>query len=255
MNAPAPSRLAPAPQLGDADSLAPHPHRLTLRGEPGGLRWPSLCARCGEAAAGTLSCSKAFRRTDYEGPAGFVITSADVPFCGPCIARHHAALSPPPKWLQWAANLASHETLGAALLAATALFIGYLGLKFLWRGDALGAATLIGLATVFAGFARIQGRQAWAATSHLRIAPQSEVTRAFDFSDNVAPAFEPPRFVCTVRDARFAAALRALNLEQEWKRNSPAAQADRQAASRRMWWVGAAVVAVALAAWVAEALF
>jgi hypothetical protein len=247
--------LAPVPASGEAGSLVPHTHRLTLRGEPGSVRWPALCAHCGAAASGTLTCSKAFRRTQYDGPAGYVITSAEVPFCAACIERHRAEMKPPPRWLQLAANLASHEMLGTVMLTATTLFVGYLGLKFLLRPEWVGAALLLALAAVFGSFARLQGRQAWQATSYLRIPAQSEVTRAFDFSDNVASAFEPPRFVCTVRDARFAAALRALNLEREWKRDSPSARADRQAAIRKSWWMAGLVVGLALLAWVTEILF
>lgn len=62
--------------------------------------------------------------------------------------------------------------------------------------------------------------------------PQSDVTIAFDFSDDTAPVFESAPFICTMRNPTFANAFRVLSIEDEYLPPSPQAQAERRRSNR-----------------------
>jgi len=197
---------------GNASELAPHPHRLTLRGAASGLQFPPLCPNCGGAAAERLSYAKVFSHADSDGPTRYVVSSIAVPFCGACIARHRAQEVP--------------RTLMSDLVSSFATM------------DMLGA--------VFGLIAWAQANAVWQQTARFRVPPQSDVTIAFDFSDDTAPAFESARFVCTMRNTAFANAFRALNIEHEYLPASPQAQAERRRSNRLLWIFGALLAAFAL---------
>ena len=233
------------PQDGDS-GLAAHPHRFTLRGAPDALAFPALCPHCGSPASGKLPCSKVFRRVNSDAPNDYVVVSVAVPFCSACIGQHRAATPAATPLANILSSFSTGDMLGAVFPGLAAAFVVYLSLKDLVRGQVVRAITLLPIAAVFVAIAWYQRRHVWRATEHLRVAPQSEVSRAFDFSDDMAPAFEPPRFVCTVRDARFAAAFEALNGRHAWVAHSPEARADRRAANRQMWVIGAIVAAIAV---------
>jgi hypothetical protein len=239
------------PQDG-ASGLAAHPHRFTLRGAPGTLAFPALCAHCGNPAPDKLPCSKVFRRVNSDAPNSHVVVSVAVPYCSACIAQHRSVTPPLTPLAKVLSSFSTGEMLGAVFPALAAAFLAYLGLKDLLRGDLIGAAILLAIGAAFGALARFQWRHVWEETEHLRVPPQSDVSRAFDFSDDMAPSFEPPRFVCTVRDARFAAAFEALNGQHAWVADSPAARADRRDANRQMWIIGAIVAAIALAGFIVD---
>jgi hypothetical protein len=127
-----------------------------------------------------------------------------------------------------------------------ALFFAYLALKFLLRADLIGVSLPLGLSLLLAWAARHQFRLGWHATGYRRLPPTSDITLAFDFSDDIADPFEPPRFVCAVRDARFAAAFESLNRDRSWSADSPGAIADRRTAERKFWRIGAGLAALVL---------
>lgn len=234
------------PQDGDT-GLASHPHRHTLRGDPGSLRYPPLCANCGGPESHRIRCTKVFRRTHGDDPTTYVTAHADVPFCAAC-ANRHAAQSQPRTW--WADVLSSFSTadmFGAVMPAIAAAFVVWLALKDAVAGHGVRVPWLLAIAAVFGLIAWLQRRHVWDATRHLRVPPQTDVARAFDFSDDVSGAFEPPRFVCTMRDARFADALLQLNADRVWVATSPQAVAEKRRAERRMWAVGGVVLLLFLA--------
>jgi hypothetical protein len=233
------------PQDGPSE-LAEHGHRYVLRGEPGSLTFPPQCPHCGHVAARRLPCAKVFRRSDSDGPNEHVVVSLQVPYCDACIARHRAESRELGIWAKVLSSFSTAEMLGAVFPGIAAVFVLWLVLKHLLSGDLVVAGVFSLLALFFASIALLQRRQVWRATEHLRVPRQSDITRAFDFSDNVAPAFEPPRFVCSVRDPAFAQAFEQLNLDREWVPNSPAAKADRRKARLKTWAIGAVVGALAL---------
>ncbi|RZL88286.1 MAG: hypothetical protein EOP82_23930 [Variovorax sp.] len=144
-------------------------------------------------------------------------------------------------------SFATGEMLGAVFPGLAAAFVVWLALKDLFHGQWLRAAVMLGVAFFFGLIAWSQRRHVWRDTEHLRVPPQSDITEAFDFSDDVAAVFEPPRFICTVRDARFAEAFAALNRERRWVAHSPAAIAGRQQARRKTWLIGGIIAAIVLA--------
>jgi hypothetical protein len=126
---------------------------------------------------------------------------------------------------------------GALKLAVTGLFCMYLAVKDVAHGHIARAPWMLGIAAIFGAIAWGQWRHVWQATRHLRIAPQTDTTRAFDFSDDISDVFEPPRFVCTIRDARLAEALITLNADRIWVAASPRTVTERKRASWRLWLV------------------
>ena len=237
----------PSIESQDGDSgLVSHAHRFTLRGDPGSWDFPALCPNCGAAASAKLVCSKVFRRTHSDAPNSHVVASVAVPFCDACIARHGGSVQAPTPLSRLLSGFATGDMLGAVFPGMAAVFVLWLVLKDLASGDIVRGFTMLPIAGVFGAIAWFMRGHVWRETAHLRVPPQTDVTEAFDFSDDIAPAFESPRFVCTVRDARFASAFQALNRPREWVVDSAAAQADRRQANRKMWVIGGVVALVAI---------
>jgi hypothetical protein len=236
-----------------ASELAPHPHRYTLRGEPGGAIYPSLCPNCGKSASARIECAKVFRRaSDGESPNEFVVTSADVPFCDACIAIHRAQEQKRSAVDDLIILFRTGEIFGAIFPGLGAAFLAWIGLKDLFHGQWTRFAIEIGLAAFFGFIAKVQAQSVWQGTAHLRVAPQTTVSIAFDFSDDMAEPFEPPRFICTVRDDAFASEFAALNRINAWHPDSVHALADRKRAKRTTWIVLTVLVVVAVIGWLSD---
>jgi hypothetical protein len=233
------------PPLPDSEVMA-HSHRFTLQGSPSALSFPPLCPNCGNSASAEIEYAKVFQRVHSDAPTEHIVTSVRVPICGQCAAVHHEQAAPPNRLSRVLSSFATGEMLGAVFPAMAALFVVYLTLKELVKGRFDAAAIFIAVAAFFAVIAWSQRRHVWRATEHLRVAPPTEMTKAFDFSDDIAPAFESPRFVCTMRNERFATDFIAFNRQLEYRADSTSAVADRKKASRTMWLVGAVVLALAL---------
>ncbi len=236
-----------APHQHDDSELAPHAHRMTLWGAPDAAHFPPLCPNCGSAAATRLSYSKAFRRSsESDTPDSSVVMSVAVPFCDDCIARHRAEVRSPNLLANVLSSFSGGEMFAAAGLGAAAAFTAYHALDELLHGRMAHFAVFAGLTAIFGLLARFQGKVAWRETEHLRVAAQTSVTKAFDYSDNEPAPFESARFSCTMRDERFAAAFKSLNRHLEYEPGSMAARADRRSANRQAWVVGIVVAALAL---------
>jgi hypothetical protein len=231
---------------GDVSELAPHLHRYTLRGAASGLQFPPLCPNCGSAAAERLSCAKVFSHSDSDGPTRYVVSSIAVPFCDACIAKHRAQEVKRTLMSDLISSFATMDMLGAVFPALAALFLLYLALGDLFHARGTRMLVELGIGAVFGLIAWAQARAVWEQTAHLRVAPQSDVTIAFDFSDDTAPAFESARFVCAMRNPAFANAFRVLNIEREYLPASAQAQAERRRSKRLLWIFGALLAAFAL---------
>ena len=234
-----------APQ-DNSSELAAHPNRLALRGSPGDAVFPPLCPNCGGSAIRNIEYAKVFRHIDSDGPTRYTVSWVAVPFCGPCIARHRAQAAKPSLSLDLISSFATLDMLGAVFPAMAALFLAWLALGDVLHGRGTRFLMELGIGAVFALIAWAQGWAVWHETERFRVPPQSDVTLAFDFGDDTASAFEPARFVCTIRDLRFADAFRALNIDREWHAGSPEAVAERRRATRKMWLFGAIVAIFAL---------
>ena len=236
-----------------AASLIVQGNRLSFFGSPGALRFPPMCPRCGTATQAHLSYKKVFRRDDDEDePTTYVVTALKVPFCASCIGQHEAQWRPMSSLQRLGSYFGNAEIFGAIFPGLGALFVGWLALGSLWHGRQLRFAVLALVALVFAMIARAQWQQVRLLTEPRRVAAQTDVTQAFDFSDDLSGPFESPRFDCTSHDERFSKALWALNLDQQWSPTSPKGQADRRNAKRKAWIVGAVVAVIALAGLISD---
>lgn len=233
-----------------ASELAPHAHRFSLCGALSGLQFPPLCPNCGNAAAHSLTCTKVFRHPDSDGPTRYTVISIAVPFCDTCTARHRAAEVKRTWMSDLVSSFATMEMLGAVFPAMAALFCFYLALGDLFNARAMNTLMELGIGAVFAVIAYSQARTTWAETERFRVPPQSDVTIAFDFSDDIASVSESARFVCTVRNPVFAEAFRALNIGRQYVPNSPRAQAERRRSNRLLWIYGTVLAVFAVwSAW------
>ena len=230
----------------DPSELQPHPHRSTLRGAPGAAAFPPLCPNCGQAAEGRIDVAKVFRQTDSDGPTRYTVASAAVPYCGRCIATHRSVEIVPSLFDTVLSSFIGLNMLGAVFPALGALFLAWLALGDIVHGRGTRFVVELGIGAVFALIAWAQGLAVWRENERFRVPPQSEVTKAFDFSGDIAPPFESARFVCTMRDARFAAAFAALNADRQYDAGSVAAVAERRRTNRLMWIGGAVLALVAL---------
>jgi hypothetical protein len=236
------------PQDG-ASGLWPHAHRATLQGTPRSLAFPPCCPNCGQAATHKIAYAKVFRRSDGESPTAYIVSEAQVPFCDACIAQHRAQ-EQPPDWKSTLLTLfADAEIFGAIFPGLGALFLLNLALRDLWHARFTSMAIELGLGLFFAWIARLQAGVVRDRSAHLRVPPLSEVTQAFDFSDDVSGLFEPSRVMYTMRDARFAAAFAALNRDREWDANGPQAKIAGRKATLALWTFGALLLTFALWDW------
>jgi hypothetical protein len=197
-------------------------HRVELTGSPRSLIWPGICPNCGQPASERITVRKIFRRSlKYiagralrVAPWTFVIGRVDVPFCGACAERHREQAKP----LTGAALMFSYLR-SPSLIA----FAGAAGFAIvLFRPlvlEARGSSSYpIGLAVL--GFlvltAAASALSAWRETRFWRVPPQTDITRACDFSDDLRYLFLLERRVYAIRNAAFAEALAAANRDRLW---------------------------------------
>ncbi len=126
--------------------------------------------------------------------------------------------------------LFSVEALGALSCGGFALFVALKILSPMGQGEPLFAPVLGGV-LLFAAVALIQARLAWTRTERFAIPPQTSVTRAFDFSDDVSDVFDAKqRRVYAIRDPAFAEAFTALNRDRVWTPDPKAERSERRLA-------------------------
>ena len=173
-----------AAQSGDRD-LAQHPHRLELRGAPTDFVWPDVCPACGAPARDRLEVRKVFVHRHRGRGAGtrYAVTSLTVPFCEKCVDRHHAEtrpMSPLRRLLTYFQSLLIIPASGAAYMASVTL--------------PAAAGTTVdqpagrwgwGLGVVFVGICVASQIAMWPATRRFQVPPQTSITRAFDYSDEL----------------------------------------------------------------------
>jgi hypothetical protein len=233
------------PQEG-ISMLVPHPHRLTLRGSPADAKFPPLCPSCGGGATSRLECAKVFRRSEPDSGMQYIVKRISVPFCQGCIASHRAQAVQPSLMDTLTASFASMHMLGAVFPALAAAFLVHIAIGDALRGSGTRGLVELGLGAIAALIAWGQGFAVWKQSERLRVPPQTEVTKSFDYSDDTSEVFEPARFICTMRDGTFANAFRLLNIDREWLALSPAAVAERRR-SNVLTWIIVAVVLVVVA--------
>jgi hypothetical protein len=200
------------PQSHESD-LAPHAHRLELGGAPSDFVWPDLCPACGGAARDRLDVRKVFvrRSRGHGGRTRHVIACVTVPFCEKCVDRHHAeahAMSPLRRGLTYVQSFLLIPAVGAGYMASVTLPAA--------RGASLDQPAGLwawGLVAFFAGISVMSLVAMWQGTKRFRVPPQTSVTRAFDYSDELGSMVEGRRRVYTIQDGGFAERFASINGE------------------------------------------
>ena len=237
-------------QLQAAKKLAVQPHRIELCGRPRSLVFPPVCAHCGAAATERIAVRKAFARPRYHGSGmygrsvpyrGDIVTSAHVPFCGDCADRHRAVVQP----------ISFMQRLRGFLL--TPLLVPLAGTAYVFfktmpdvgdvPSNASAAWAAWGIPAVMAFGFLWCFFIAWVISRSSRIAQQTEITRACDFSDDVSRLFERRRHIYAVRDRSFFDAFAAANHDRVWT------EQDDARSERRTRATIAAIVFAAVAVW------
>jgi len=202
------------------DSLAPHPYKLELRGSPGTLAWPRICAHCGELASEQIVVKKAFRPlprrvgTGGNGLRHYRIGSAPIPFCARCSATHRATVRRPSivsQVLRLVINPLIIPVVGSAWLGLNALD-GWRHNPIADPGRVPEWAVVLFLfgVTVWCLFL------VWRTTAPSRLESQTEITQSCDFSQDVSGTLERERRIYSLRNKAFAEAMEAGNRALVW---------------------------------------
>ena len=198
-----------------ASDLASHPHRVTLLEGSGRPDFPELCPNCGKAAFGRIVVQKVFRQAAAgDSVTTYVIQQAEVPYCDNCTTQHRQEqrlLTRPQRVM---VSLATG-------LTVSALGSGFMALLFLpaaLRSMAQpGLPWLLLIVNFFMLIAYSSFSGAWNQNTYRRIAPQTTVTLAFDFSKSYAPLWKAARRTYAMRNAAFAQAF--INLNNQFVQN------------------------------------
>jgi hypothetical protein len=202
------------PQHGDS-GMAPHPHRVELRGGLGGLELPDQCPACGAPASERLVVRKVFvRRRRRGGGTRYAITELAVPFCQPCRRRHEAAVAESPSTNRLQTYLRSFliiPVVGALIVAGVMLPAAR---REAW--GAPGAWIAWGVVVLFVGIALASALAMVSETRRYRVRPQTPISAAFDFSDELGTVIEGQRRVYSIQDPGFAERFGAANQDRAW---------------------------------------
>jgi hypothetical protein len=221
-------------QYRDRD-LAPHPHRVELRGNPRRLTWPPYCPNCGAAARDRITVRKVFARGVGRRRGGgprYRIEGVPIPFCSTCVGLHERTAvrqTPLRRALTYLQSFLIIPVIGALTMA-------FLLSDAALLSDAVRAARLddpanwlgVGVVGLFVLIAVVSLLAMWRDTRRYRVPPQTEVTLACDFSDDISGAFEGERRVYAIRDAGFAEELAAANRDRAWTGAMQARSRHRQ---------------------------
>ena len=206
-------------QIWAQGNLATQPYSLELRGAPNDLSWPRVCAGCGDAASEQLEVKKAFRprpRRHGSGAGSFMrpyrIASARIPFCGTCVAEHHATVKRPStakKLMSFFLTPLVIPVVGSAWVASKVYpsMEGVTGTGALvgWGLFALMAANMVWCTFLM-----------WQTSRASRLDPLTNVTRSCDFSEDVSEFYENERRIYAMKNKTFAESFATLNRDRVW---------------------------------------
>jgi hypothetical protein len=192
--------------------LPPDAHRVDLTGSPRRLKWPGICPNCGGPASERIPISKIFRPVAgvEAGSGPDFVTRIDVPFCTACAERQRHLAQPPGVFDGWLAVFTSPLVISFGFATAFAVIAFRV-----WAGMSADEvwAKLAGLALVafFVLVAAWSVVAAWRSARFFRVPRQTEITRAFDFSDNLGNLVAGQRRAYAIRNAAFAEAFATAN--------------------------------------------
>ena len=183
---------------------------------PRHLQWPDLCANCGGAPAERLPVTKVFERRNRfrtrsaDDPLKFAVTRMNVPFCASCASRHrHLAVAP--SLLRHVGSFLPTIFLVPAAISAAGTWLFFHPLVL----EAAGGTVAVGPNSKQFAFLAFVGLWSaffvWFNTRRFRVAPPTEITRAFDFDHQRGNVFSRRRRTYRLRNRAFAEAFRAAN--------------------------------------------
>jgi hypothetical protein len=221
---------------------------MQLWGVPEHLSFPDLCANCGSSAHQRLTYSKYFyRRYSTNTTRGPDSTLIRVPFCDVCIAKHRAESPGPSQFMNLLSRLLTLgqglAALGFGLAAAVAGYYSFIQFQrhHTTYFVSLGLLALFSAVMTKGMFGLMRD-----GTEKIRAEKQSGMTLAFDFSDRIASPFESVRFICTMRNEKFAKAFMELNKTIEYIPGNSVALADQKNARKKFWKIAFVVAAIAI---------
>lgn len=192
--------------------------RIELAGTPRSLRWPAICPNCGAPASERITVRKIFRRMlpgrSLVAHWIYVVGSAAIPFCAACAARHRQCVKTPTRaevLLRLLVNPLMIPVVGASAFAAIIFrpaVVDTRGAPFHGVGVAI-----VGFLVLTAAWSAVS---AWRSTRFYRIPPQTEITRACDFSDELGGFLAGRHRVYAIRNTAFADAFLAANRDRLW---------------------------------------
>jgi len=210
----------PVRRSGEVPAL---PYSVKLAGSPRSLRWPGVCVCCGTTASEWVPVTTAFDR-DWRRQHGtrsahdfriVAVRTISVPACVPCATRPRLEARPVGPFATILSVVATAWAIPfvVALLGLLRYFVpGLLG-----GGAALVAPTRTAWqAAAFAVAAVAFAAAAWYQTRSRRVTPPTAVTRAFDFSDNLAGFLGAEHRVYGMENESFAQAFESANVDRLW---------------------------------------
>ena len=234
-------------------SLAPHPHRLELKGAPSAISWPNVCAHCGGRADELIEVRKNFaRRPRRHGNSGgalspYLSAKARIPFCGGCAQQHQATQ----------VKTSGVKRLFGAIFHP--LFIPIAGSLFFLKvllPDAQKTSPFEpngwaswGLVGLFVFIIVWTGFLLWRMATNYGATPQTDITRSCDFSQDVSQLFEGKRHIYSMRNETFANALATLNADRVWT------DQDQAGSRKRMYATSIAIIGALVLAYVLTYIF
>lgn len=201
-------------------ALASHAHHAELRGAPNELAWPAICANCGAPASERIAVRKVFKRRHPESERytsrlfWYKVYSARIPFCASC-ARDHRATVNVPTITGAVTALLFHPNIIAIIGFTWLLRMSLRDVHGFSLTDPRNRSAWEFVALPLLGLAWSLGL-AWRLTLPSRIPPQTEVTLACDFSNDVSELYERERHIYAIRNETFAAALVQANQRRVW---------------------------------------
>lgn len=239
----------PAQQWAEG-ALAQHPHRLELKGSTESIVWPAICAYCGARADERIPVRKFFRRRPRRrrgSTGGPRAGMARVPFCSGC-AQQHRATQQRDSHVAGIIRGLFHPLIIPVVGSA---YFGQMAFRAMPPVSSFSKEALLawGIPAFFGASFLWSLFLLWQVAIRKRTPPQTEITLACDFSEDVSQPFERERHIYAMRNKAFADGLATLNPDRVWTDQD-------QASSRRKSNVLAVVLlGVILLAWLSVYIF
>jgi hypothetical protein len=187
-----------------------------MTGAPRKLAFPQACASCGRPAGRRLRVEKVFTHAHGSGPATYRVVGVEVPFCTACVERHRTEvkhLAPVQGIVSLLRSVLLIPAVGFVLVALALIpAVGHSVADGNWSRVWLFLGLVLGFALVGILCARAAVRQ----THRYRVTDPTDVTSAFDFTDNLSAKFERERHNYELKNNRFAEAFVAVNASRIW---------------------------------------